>query len=165
MDFENENEFGSQRVKATQRGVISSFADWRFDQYLTMRLLPMFYLLLVLGALVVIAGMVAIIFYFSFMAGLIAAGIAPFVLLISVAVIRAALEYLVMAHRIMLIVERMDALPAQVQGLSVRVEEITGHVDQLSDQVEEIHSTLMQVRPLLGMRDLPRRLIKTLLGD
>jgi|GEM_PF-289451 len=165
MQVENENNSNSRNGAAAQRGVISSFADWRFEQYLTMRLLPLFYLLLVLGALAVIAGLVAITFYFSFMAGLIAAAIAPLVLLISVAVIRAALEYLVMAHRIMLIVERMDALPVQVQGLSVRVEGINGHIDQLTEQVEEIHGTLMQVRPLLGVRNLPGRILKSLLGD
>ena len=45
-----------------QRGVIGSFTDWRFEQYLTMRLLPLFYLLLVVGAMAVIGGIVALCF-------------------------------------------------------------------------------------------------------
>ncbi|MDF1780988.1 MAG: DUF4282 domain-containing protein [Alcanivoracaceae bacterium] len=146
-----------------QRGVISSFTDWRFEQYLTMRLLPLFYLLLVLGAVVVIGAIVAGTFYFSMFAGFIALGVAPLVLLVAVAVIRAALEYLIMAHRIMRIIERMDALPDQVEDLSVRVEGITDHVDNLTGRVEDIHKTLMQVRPLLDISALPRRVLRSLL--
>lgn len=147
-----------------QRGVISSFADWRFDQYLTMRLLPLFYLLLVLGALAVISVIVAAVFYLSMFAGFIALGIAPLVFLVAVAVIRAALEYLVMAHRIMRIIERMDALPEQVHGLSVRVEGITDHIDHLSGQVDGMNETLVHLRPLLSISDMPRRVLSSLLG-
>lgn len=149
---------------APQRGVISSFADWRFEQYLTMRLLPLFYLLLVVGALAVIAAIVAGVFYLSMTAGFIALGVAPLVFLVAVAVIRAALEYLVMAHRIMRIIERMDALPDQVHGLSVRVEGITDHIDNLSVQVDGMSETLHHLRPLLSISGAPRRMLSSLLG-
>ena len=129
--------------------VVRNLADWRFDHYLTMQLLPLFYLLLVFGAAVVITGLTALVFWLSPTAGLVALAVAPMVLLIAVAVIRAALEYLVMAHRIMRIIERMDALPHQVAGLSQRVDGITGHVDQLIHHVDDIHETLMHARPIL----------------
>jgi hypothetical protein len=140
--------------------LIRDLGDWRFQRYLTMQLLPLFYLLLVFGALVVVAAIVGLCFWFSLTAGLIAAAIAPLALLIAVAVIRAALEYLVMAHRIMRNIERMDALPDQVSGLSERVDGITVHVDQLIRHVDDIHETLMHARPLLRSAAGTRRLLE-----
>lgn len=145
------------------KGAIPNLADWRFNRYLTMQLMPLFYLLLILGALVVVAGIVGICFWFSTLAGIIAAVIAPLAFLVIVAVIRAALEYMIMAHRIMRIIERMDALPNQVADLSVRVDGITEHVDQLTHHVDDIHETLMHVQPLLRSAGLPSRLINALL--
>ncbi|MFN3714295.1 MAG: DUF4282 domain-containing protein [Alcanivoracaceae bacterium] len=139
-------------------GMIPNLGDWRFNRYLTMQLLPLFYVLLVLGALVVIMVIVAVCFYFSLTAGLIAALASPVVFLVTFAVIRAALEYLIMAHRIMRIIERMDALPGQVSDLAVRVDGITRHVDQLNHQVDDIHGTLMEVRPILRSAGLLSRL-------
>ncbi|MGB1220690.1 MAG: DUF4282 domain-containing protein [Alcanivoracaceae bacterium] len=149
---------------APRRGpsMVHNMADWRFDHYLTMQLLPLFYLLLVFGAAVVVAALVALVFWFSPTAGLVALAVAPVVLLIAVAVIRAALEYLVMAHRIMRIIERMDALPHQVADLSVRVDGITGHVDQLIDRVDDIHETLMHARPFLRSAASTGRLLDLL---
>lgn len=144
------------------KGTIPNLADWRFNRYLTMQLMPLFYLLLILGALVVVVGIVGICFWFSLLAGAIAAVIAPLAFLVIVAVIRAALEYLIMAHRIMRIIERMDALPDQVADLSVRVDGITDHVDRLNDHVHDIHETLMHVQPLLRSAGLPSRLLNAL---
>lgn len=142
-----------------QNRLIRDLADWRFQRYLTMQLLPLFYLLLVLGALAVVSAVVGLCFWINFQAGLVAAAAAPLVLLIAIAVIRAALEYLVMAHRIMRIIERMDALPDQVSALNTRVDTITGHVDQLIHQVDEIHETLMHARPILRSAATTRRLL------
>ena len=139
-------------------GRLPNLGDWRFNRYLTMQLLPLFYILLVLGSLVVIVAIVGICFYISLMAGLIAALASPIVFLVTFAVIRAALEYLIMAHRIMRIIERMDALPGQVSDLAQRVDGITRHVDQLNHQVDEIHGTLMEVRPILRSAGLLGRL-------
>ena len=61
-------------VKPT--GTIPNIGDWRFNRYLTMQLLPLFYVLLLAGAMVVILSIVVVCFYFSLMVGLIAAGIA-----------------------------------------------------------------------------------------
>ena len=142
-------------VKPT--GTIPNIGDWRFNRYLTMQLLPLFYVLLLAGALVVIISIVVVCFYFSLMVGLIAALASPIVFLVTFAVIRAALEYLIMAHR-MRIIERMDALPGQVSELSVRVDGITNHVDQLINHVDDIHGTLMEVRPILRSAGLVSRL-------
>lgn len=142
--------------------LIRDLGDWRFQRYLTMQLLPLFYLLLVFGALVLVATVVGLCFWFSTLAGIVAACVAPLALLIMVAVIRAALEYLVMAHRIMRIIERMDALPDQVAGLSQRVDGITGHVDQLIHQVDEIHDTMMHARPILRSAASTGRLLDAL---
>ena len=143
---------------------IPNLADWRFNRYLTMQLMPLFYLLLILGALVVVVTVVGVCFWWSMPAGIIAAAIAPLALLVIVAVIRAALEYLIMAHRIMRIIERMDALPDQVSDLSVRVDGITGHVDELTEQVRDIHEGLMHVSPILRSAGFPARLLKALRG-
>lgn len=142
--------------------LIPNLADWRFEHYLTMRLLPLFYLLLVAGATVAVCGTVALCFWFSTPAGLIASACAPLVLLVIIAVVRAALEYLIMAHRIMRIIERMDALPDQVSDLASRVDGITGHVDRVTDNVQDIHQDLMHVRPLLRSAGLPSRLLSLL---
>ncbi|EKF76153.1 hypothetical protein A11A3_01625 [Alcanivorax hongdengensis A-11-3] len=144
--------------------VIPNLADWRFNRYLTMQLLPLFYVLLMAGALVAVLGIVGLCFWFSVLAGIIAACLAPLVFLVIAAVIRAALEYLIMAHRIMRIIEGMDALPGQVGDLTHRVEGITSHVDELTGQVHDIHESLMHVRPLLRSAGLPGRLLDALRG-
>ena len=141
-------------------GAIPNLADWRFNRYLTMQLLPLFYLLLILGALVTIGGIVLLCFYYvSMLAGLIALVLSPIVFLVTFAVIRAALEYLIMAHRIMRIIERMDALPTQVTDLSARVDRITGHVDQLIEHVDDIHASMMDAQPLFKSAGLLSRLL------
>lgn len=123
-------------------GLVSGLLDWRFNRYLTMQLLPVFYLLLVIAATVVVLGFVGLAFLWSTMAGLIAAVVAPFVLLIAVAVIRAVLEYLVMAHRIMRVVENMERIPGHVDQLTARVDVVVTQVDALGETVNDMHSTV-----------------------
>lgn len=139
-------------------GLVSGLFDWRFRHYLTMQLLPVFYVLLILAAVVVIAGIVGIAFLIAPLAGLIALGISPFVLLISVAVIRAVLEYLVMAHRIMRVVENMERIPRHVDRLSDRVDLVVDRVDGLGERVEHIHETVTMLRPLLAPSRMSTRL-------
>lgn len=57
-----------------------------------MQLLPLFYLLLILAALAVIAALVGLCFWCSLRAGLVAAAVAPVALLTAMAFSRAALE-------------------------------------------------------------------------
>ena len=134
-------------------GLLAGLLDWRFRRYLTMQLLPVFYLLLILAAVVVIAGIVGLAFLFSPLAGLITLGVSPFILLIAVAVIRAVLEYLVMAHRIMRVVENMERIPGHVDQLTSRIETVAGQVDGLSEQVNDIHRTVGLPGRLLRRRD------------
>lgn len=126
----------------TDRNLVSGLLDWRFQRYLTMQLLPLFYVLLVIAAAAVIAGLVGLAFLFSKAAGFIALAVAPFVLLIAVAIIRAVLEYLVMAHRIMRVVENMERIPGHVDQLTARVDLVVDHVDALGAQVNDIHRTV-----------------------
>ncbi|EKF75825.1 hypothetical protein A11A3_03112 [Alcanivorax hongdengensis A-11-3] len=144
--------------------LLEDLADWRFDRYLTMQLLPWFYLILVMAATLLTIIIVVSFFQVSMLAGITALLAAPFGLLVAVAVVRAALEYLVMAHRIMNIIERMDALPDQVSGVSTRVEGISDHVDHLVERVERMEGTLTLLRPLLESTNLPKRLINSLRG-
>lgn len=144
-------------------GLLSGLFDWRFRRYLTMQLLPVFYVLLILAAIVVIGGMVLLVFLFDPLAGLVAAAVSPFVLLIAVAVIRAVLEYLVMAHRIMRVVENMERIPGHVDQLSARVEGLAGKVEDLGGRVEHMHDTVTMLRPLLAPASLPTRLWRRLL--
>lgn len=135
------NETGVMEQPA-EAGLLSGLFDWRFQRYLTMQLLPVFYVLLVLAAVVVIAGVVGLAFLWSPMAGLITLVVAPFVLLIAVAVIRAVLEYLVMAHRIMRVVENMERIPGHVDQLTARVDVVVNQVDALGEKVNDMHSTV-----------------------
>ena len=56
--------------------LVPNLADWRFEHYLTMRLLPLFYILLVGGAAVAVAGIAAACFWISTPVGLIASAAA-----------------------------------------------------------------------------------------
>lgn len=139
-------------------GVWAGIVDLRFDRYLTMQLLPVFYLLLLIAAsalafLAVVAGFGA-----SPLAGLITLVAAPFALLLVVVIIRAALEYMVMAHRIMRIIERMDALNDTIHGVSARVDNMDQHVDRVADEFVELNQTLTLLRPLLESASLPSKL-------
>ena len=147
--------------------IVAAILDWRFHQYQTMRLLPLFYLLLLSGAIVGIVVLVGLAFVFSGLAGLVALAVSPLALLVTIAVIRAVLEYLVMAHRMMRIVERMEALPDQVRDLATRVDGITSDVERLVAHVEDINETLAPVRPILRSGAWPKQLIRSLLrkGD
>jgi hypothetical protein len=147
------------QLKSASR-LIGGFADWRFERYLTMQLLPLFYVLLVLGLSLCILVLVAGLYFLSPVAGVAATLVAPFVWLVAMAVIRTALEYLAMAHRIMRIIEGMDALPGQVEEVTLRVDGITAHVDTLIRHVDDIHGVLMVVRPLLPASALVSRLFR-----
>lgn len=148
----------------SQGGLVGGLLDWRFERYLTMQLLPVFYVLLVFAAVMVIGGIVALLFLLSPAAGLIALIVAPFVLLIAIAVIRAVLEYLVMAHRIMRVVENMERIPGHVDQLTARVDAVVERVDGLGGRVEEMHETVMMLRPLLRPAGLPTRVWQALRG-
>jgi uncharacterized Tic20 family protein len=135
--------------------------DFRFQHYLTMQLLPVFYGLLLLGILGVFAGLNAFAFWLSPHIGFIALAITPFALLISFAVTRAALEFMVMAYRIMETVNRMDRIPHQVDnlnskvdGISSRVEDFHGQIDYIQGRVDDVTHTIQFLKPISGLAGL-----------
>lgn len=134
---------------------ILQLVDWQFNRYLSMQLLPLLYLLMIIGAVLLVGFLVAASFSSSLWFGLATACLSPLILLVAVAIVRAALEYLVMAHRTMNIVESMRALPDQVS-------KVEGRVQELSNRVEDIHETVIQLRPLLRSAGLPARLLDSL---
>lgn len=146
-------------------GLVSGLLDWRFERYLTMQLLPFFYVALVFAAVMVIIAAIGFAFMVEPMAGLLAVVVAPFVLLISVAIIRAVLEYLVMAHRIMRVVENMERIPGHVDHLSERIDIVAGKVDDITTRTEHIHGTVNMARPLLRSTRLPTRLWRAMKGE
>lgn len=156
------DETGAPTLSAAPVGLIDGLCDWQFRHYLTMRLLPMFYVLTIVAASAVIAGLVGMAFLVDAVTGIIALAVAPFGLLISVAIIRAVLEYLVMAHRIMRVVENMERIPRHVDLLSERVDVVVGRIDDLGGRVEQIHGTVSMARPLLAPGRYPARLWRRL---
>ena len=134
---------------------ILQMVDWQFNRYLSMQLLPLLYLLMIIGALLLVGFLVAASYSSSLWFGLAATVLSPLLFVVFVAIVRAALEYLVMAHRTMSIVESMRALPDQVA-------KVEGRVEALTSQVEDIHGTVIQLRPLLRSAGLPARLLDSL---
>lgn len=142
------------KEKLNQSKVLQ-LVDWQFNRYLSMQLLPLLYLLMIIGAVLLVGFFVAASFSSSLWFGLATATLSPLILLVMIAIVRAALEYLVMAHRTMNIVESMNALPDQVA-------KVEGRVQELCTQVEDIHGTVVQLRPLLRSAGLPGRLLDSL---
>ena len=129
------------KEKLNQSKVLQ-LVDWQFNRYLSMQLLPLLYLLMIIGAVLLVGFFVAASFSSSLWFGLATATLSPLILLVMVAIVRAALEYLVMAHRSLRIVESMRTLPE-------RVESLDNKVDALNEHVIDLHEMLMQLRPLL----------------
>ncbi len=142
------------KEKLNQSKVLQ-MVDWQFNRYLSMQLLPLLYLLMIIGALLLVGFLVAASYSSSLWFGLAATVLSPLLFVVFVAIVRAALEYLVMAHRTMSIVESMRALPDQVA-------KVEGRVEALTSQVEDIHGTVIQLRPLLRSAGLPARLLDSL---
>lgn len=150
------------------RHFAAGILDLRFQRNLTMQLLPLFYLVLLLGAGGVILLAVALAWWLWPIAGVIATLIAPVAFLAAVAVIRAALEYLVMAYRIMETVNRMDRIPSQVDNLNGRVDYITQEFDEIRSDVDhirrefdELAETVRLLRPVLRPFTLPGRIAQS----
>ncbi|MDP1540501.1 MAG: DUF4282 domain-containing protein [Moraxellaceae bacterium] len=123
---------------------MSSIADLHFERYLTMQLLPVFYVLLLLGVILVFAVINIVAFWFSNLIGLVMLlVITPIGLLIAFAVVRAVLEFLVMAYRIMQTVHRMDRIPEQVDNLNNKV-------DGISEDLLEFKAGLVDIRHTIG---------------
>ncbi len=125
---------------------MGGIADLRFGRYLSMQLLPIFYVLLLFGAAVVIAALTALAFWFSPWWGLVALLIAPLAWLVTAAVIRAALEFLVMAYRIMLTVQNMNEVAGHVASLSGHIDLLQTRLEGITGNVQDIHAGFGEIR-------------------
>lgn len=125
---------------------LSGIADLRFGRYLSMQLLPIFYVLLLFGAAVVIAALVAGAFWFSLWWGLAGLVLAPLAWLVAAAVIRAALEFLVMAYRIMLTVQNMNEVAGHVASLSGHIDLLQTRLEGITGNVQDIHAGFGAIR-------------------
>lgn len=139
------------------RTFLSGILDLHFRHYLTMKLLPLFYALLLLGALATLALLTGLAFWLNLWAGVIMLVVSPLAFLVSAAVIRAALEFLVMAYRIMQTVHEMEQIPTQVDNLNNKVERISAGFDPIPGQVDELHQTVRLLQPILHTLHLPFR--------
>lgn len=155
----DKDEIGQVSVKV----LLSGLMDFRFHQYLTMQLLPVFYALLLLAALLVFAALNALAFWLSPIAGMVMLAITPLALILVFAVIRAALEFLVMAYRIMQTVHSMDRIPGQVDNLNSKVDGISDDVDTFKSQIAHIQNKVDGVTDtisFLNVLSAPGRLSK-----
>lgn len=125
---------------------LGGIADLRFKRNLTMQLLPVFYGLLLLGATLVLASITAITFWFSPRWGLLALLLAPVAWLMAVAIIRAALEFLIMAYRIMLTVENMNEVAGHVASLSGHIDLLQERLEGITGNVQDIHAGFSEIR-------------------
>jgi hypothetical protein len=141
---------------------LGGILDFRFRRNLTMQLLPLVYIVLLLGAAGVILLILVVAFWVSPLAGLVALVVAPFAFLAAAAVIRAALEYLVMAYRIMETVQEMKGIPGQVHYLSTEFEQIAAEVHHIRAQVDSVTEVVQDLQPLLHTVSLPGRLLRGL---
>ena len=120
--------------------------DVRFGRYLTMQLLPIFYVLLLFGATVVIAALTGLVFWLSPAWGMLALLIAPIAWLVVAAVVRAALEFLVMAYRIMLTVQNMNEVAGHVASLSGHIDLLQTRLEGITGNVQDIHAGFGEIR-------------------
>lgn len=139
------------------REFMSGILDLQFKRYLSVQLLPLFYALLLLGATGAVLLLTGLAFWLDLRAGLIMLLLAPLILLIAAAAIRAALEFLMMAYRIMLTVHEMQQIPTQVNNLNNKVERISAGFDPIPGQVNDLHQTVRLLQPILHTLHLPFR--------
>lgn len=128
------------------RNFLGAITDLRFGRYLTMQLLPIFYVLLLLGAAIVVAALTGLVFWLSPWWGLVALVVAPVAWLVIAAVVRAALEFLVMAYRIMITVQNMNEVAGHVASLSGHIDLLQTRLEGITDNVQDIHASFGEIR-------------------
>lgn len=128
------------------RRFMGGILDLGFGQYLSMQLLPVFYLLLLIGAALTIIGIVALAFWFSPTYGIVALVGAPVAWLVVAAIARAALEFLVMAYRIMHTVQSMGQIAEHVASLSSHIDLLQNRLEGITDNMQDIHIGFKDIR-------------------
>ena len=144
----------------------SGVLDLSFKKKMTIELLPLFYALLLLAAAGISLLIVAGAFWLSIWAGLIALLFVPLGFIVAVAIIRAALEYLVLAFGILETVNNMNRIPEQVDNLNAQVNHITAELNHVIEdvtyirgKVDRVTTTVGLLHPALTLLSLPQRLM------
>lgn len=132
--------------KGETGGFLSAITDLRFSSYLTMQLLPIFYLLLLVGTALVIIGAVALAFWFSPAYGVVALLGAPVAWLVVAAIARAGLEFLVMAYRIMHTVQSMGQIADHVASLNRNIDLFQQRLEGITNNMQDISNGFTDIR-------------------
>ena len=156
----------NHKLRHGLQNFISGVLDLSFKKKMTIELLPLFYALLLFAAASISLIILIITFWFSVWAGLIALVLVPLGLIIAVAIIRAALEYLVLAFGILETVNNMNRIPEQVDNLNAQVNHITAELSQviadvtyIRGKVDHVTTTVSLLHPALSLLSLPQRLM------
>lgn len=169
-DASNQEPTGQRNTAQQLKGKFARFRkailDFQFNEYLTMQLLPAFYAALLLGALVATIAINIGAWQLSTVAGIVVSVTSPFALMLAFAVIRAALEFLVMGYRIMLTLERMDRIPTQVDNLNSKVDGISDlvhgfeqRIEHIQGRVDEVTENISFLKHVSGVTNLPGKLL------
>lgn len=125
---------------------VAGITDLRFNHYLSMQLLPIFYVLLLAGVTLVVALVAALVLWLSPWWGMAVVLLAPVAWLVAAAVIRAALEFLVMAYRIMVTVQDMNEVAGHVASLTGHIDRLQTRLDGITSNVQDIHAGFSDIR-------------------
>jgi hypothetical protein len=137
----------SPSLSLRARHFMGGITDLRFGRYLSMQLLPIFYVLLLFGAGLAVVAVTALVLWLApWWAGMAALAAAPVVWLVVAAVVRAALEFLVMAYRIMLTVQDMNEVAGHVASMMGHVERLQDRLEGITGNVEDIHAGFHDIR-------------------
>jgi len=139
----------NQRIYYFTQGVF----DFSFKKKLTIELLPIFYALLLFVAAAVSLAILVAAFWISEWVGFFAIIVVPIGFLISIAIIRAALEYLMLAFGILETVNNMNKIPDQVDNLNEKVNYITNELNYIISDVTHIRQKLDDVVSTVEMLD------------
>ncbi|MDX1670651.1 MAG: DUF4282 domain-containing protein, partial [Limnobacter sp.] len=144
----------------------NAILDFQFHENLTIALLPAFYIILLVGATAVAIIINIGAWQISTLVGVTVSMLSPFALMLVFAVIRAALEFIVMGYRIMLTLERMDRIPSQVDNLNSKVDGISDlvhgferRIEHIEGRVDEVADNISFLKHVSGMTNLPGRLL------
>ncbi len=155
----------SPKLISSLKSFAAGVLDLSFKKKMTIELLPLFYALLLLAAAGISLLILSLAFWWSIWAGLVALIFVPLGFLVAVAIIRAALEYLVLAFGILETVNNMNRIPEQVDNLNAQVNYITGELDHviadvtyIRGKVDNVTTTVGLLHPALSLLSLPQRL-------
>lgn len=129
-----------------QGHLLGGLFDLRLNQYLALRLMPIFYTPLLIGAAFLVLAVVGIIFWLSPGYGVLALFAAPVAWLILAAIARAVLEFFTMAYRLMHTVEKMGQIAEHVSTLSEHIDLLQQRMEGITGNMQDIHKNFIDIR-------------------